>query len=72
MATSSDNLLQMIANVEAALLALPVTALPSSSLDGESIDLGAERDRLVKLRKELREQLIAEEGPVEVRVQGWC
>ena len=71
MADSVSNLRQMIADVEAALLTLTPSVLPGSSLDGESIDLGAERDRLLKLRRELREQLIEEEGPVEARVQGW-
>jgi hypothetical protein len=72
MADSVTNLQQMIANVETQILALTTSAYPSVSLDGESVDLGAERDRLVKLRDDLRKQLINEEGPAEEHVQGWC
>lgn len=72
MADSVTNLLAAIANVEAQILALTTLAYPSVSLDGESVDLGAERDRLVKLRADLRQQLIDEEGPAEEHVQGWC
>lgn len=72
MADSVTNLTQAIANVEASILTLSSQILPASSLDGESIDLGAELDRLIKRRKELREQLLAEEGPAEEHVHGWC
>lgn len=72
MATAAENLQTMIDQIDQQLLTLTAQTLPGTILDGESIDVGAERDRLIAARKSLWEQLVAQEGPAEVRVQGWC
>jgi hypothetical protein len=72
MADNAASLQQAIDNLTANILALSSQVLPGTSLDGESVDLGAELDRMIKRRDDLRKQLINEEGPAEEHVQGWC
>jgi hypothetical protein len=71
MADSLANLRQTLANVEAQLVTLTGQILPDHSLDGEGVQWGAHVQYLLAWRKDLREQIIAEEGPTEIRSQGW-
>lgn len=70
MADSQASLRQSLANVEAQIVALTSNVALNYSLDGESVSPVTDLRSLIEMRDLLREQLIREEGPAEVRAVG--